>query len=887
MLSVVASAETIPVVPDKEPAVIPYGQTRKFQFGTVSQDKTTVLLKVKSRMDYPAVGGSMHFMKIVVNGRELLPAKSRFLHRLLNKPLASPVQPNLTYSWFDANNGWNVLYAPDFQAAYSQKFYADDPYVYVLDITDLTNPIAENRVEITNTTTLDFIQTNKLANNKLDLVVGSLEIETKPGASPMMSVASDVAPIINRGEPAAGPGKYTGKVLPGGGFSVTMGKDTYNFASAFSFPDAGFNRLAPGAADGSGQKDWKVVQKSNKVFAQSRDYAVARSVTFGSRKVEISDTITNKRAEPLGLSVRHELDITAMKDAPVRLAGNPDAAITEYHSYGNPSVHIAVPQGALGLIIEDQVFRSQAKLYTREDAEIKKTVAGMRTEMLRLAPGESYTMQWSVYPVAGPDFYDFVNLVREDWGANYTAWGTWIWNLNDIAKLPPDEIRARVKRQGIRTFIAPDWVEWTPNKAGTQRIALGEDVFSDYWKARREEYQEDARKIRAAVPDIKILGYYNVMRETTEDTLQRYPDSFQVDEAGNPLTTLWTHSGATNHSYTMVPTLKNSYGKAMLKVAQRYMDDMKFDGIYWDEMEGILFNSILINYNNFDGHSCLLDPKTWRITREVGIVPLSSLSFTDEVIRQTQERKGWLLVNGPTARKSTLKRQVQRMTEIQHNEFYGFEGLLQTPLGYMSWQDGWDYYLRGLKSGLLPAVGFRSDMPHDIAGHLFPFTPIELHSGYLLGKERIVATHNGNYGWKGEPVLALVHHFNTEGKATTSDFTTRIGKEARTAITLQEKEAIVLERLPVRFEPVKPGAGGNAEASQVRYDENGLSLNLNAPTGGILTLSNGTFLVTANATVSVQVGSHPVQRIKAINGVVRVMIPAEFVGKIHIQKAAA
>src|SRR5690606_20590996 len=140
-------------------------------------------------------------------------------------------------------------------------------------------------------------------------------------------------------------------------------------------------------------------------------------------------------------------------------------------------------------------------------------------------------------------------------------------------------------------------------------------------------------KIRQIVPDVKIVAYLDTIRESADDTLQRFSDSLQIGANGKPTTTVWTNVGATNNTYLMVPTLQNSLGKEMLDIARRYMDDMGLDGIYWDEMEGIAFGNILKTYtNNFDGHSCILDPETWRVKQEVGIVPLSSQSFEEKVI---------------------------------------------------------------------------------------------------------------------------------------------------------------------------------------------------------------------------------------------------------------
>src|SRR5690606_31026008 len=128
--------------------------------------------------------------------------------RLVNKPLISPVTTTISATWFSTQKGWRAVYAPDFQAALAQKFYADDPYLLVLDITDLVNPIAENRLRITNTATAEI---QKYTGTDAALVLGSLTIETLDKPSPMMDAGSNFQPVINRGEPAAEPAKYTGK----------------------------------------------------------------------------------------------------------------------------------------------------------------------------------------------------------------------------------------------------------------------------------------------------------------------------------------------------------------------------------------------------------------------------------------------------------------------------------------------------------------------------------------------------------------------------------------------------------------------------------------------------------------------------------------------------
>ena len=95
---------------------------------------------------------------------------------------------------------------------------------------------------------------------------------------------------------------------------------------------------------------------------------------------------------------------------------------------------------------------------------------------------------------------------------------------------------------------------------------------------------------------------------------------------------------------------------------------------------------------------------------------------------------GTLMGNGPTATRDILSRQPQRMVEVQHNDTWCYEGNLDTPLGYASSRMDFGNFVRGVDLATL-LVGTRYTYAHEVSPHLFPFTPIELHAGFMLGQE--------------------------------------------------------------------------------------------------------------------------------------------------------
>lgn len=755
-------AAEIPVVAQE--TSVARGETRAFEFGTVPQADTTVLLEITSRLDAKALSGSSFFLDLKLNGQEVQGAKSRALNRLRNRAFDSLVTPTIVAPWFGSPRGWRVPFAPDFEGARQQKFYEGDPYTLVLDVTDLVNPAAENRLQVTNTADEGAA---KAAQTEAALVIGKMTIRTVEGASPMMAGAVVVKPFINRGERAGGAAKYSARVLAGGGIAVRVGAREWKIDSAFSYPNAGFNRLVAGAQpDKTGQKEWRVEAKNQsdggQVIASAKEYEVRRTVRFTPHKVEVSDAIVNQTDAPLGLIVRHEMDLSGLQSPVVRLAGSVEATINDYFAPGNPSVHVTAPDHTIALLCEDDVFRNQARLYTSEAQPQKgqPAVAGIRTEMLRVGPRETYVLRWSIYPVASQDYFDFINLVRHDWGANFTADGAWYWGYSpdEILAMPVEAIREKFRRLGIRyTTIGGGWVDRTKD---AKRIGFGSGVMDEYWADYRRRVKESAAKIRLAVPECKVVAYYDSQRDTSEGGHDRFRDSWLTDPQNAPLSTEW--SGQYSLTYSDVATTSNSYGKAMLETAEAYVKDMGLDGIYWDEMENVGFGSPLLTYNVADGHSCLIDPKTFTIQREVGNTVLLGEAHRLAVIKLIQKHGGIVLGNGPTCTRALLQTGVQRMTEVQHNDYWAYQGHLQTPLGYAGSRMDFANVVRILQLGCLP-VGTRMNYDYDIGRHLFPFTPMELHSGYLLGRERLVTLHDGNYGWDGDFSYRL-WIYNADGK---------------------------------------------------------------------------------------------------------------------------
>jgi hypothetical protein len=220
------------------------------------------------------------------------------------------------------------------------------------------------------------------------------------------------------------------------------------------------------------------------------------------------------------------------------------------------------------------------------------------------------------------------------------------------------------------------------------------------------------------------------------------------------------------------------------------------------------------------------------------------------------------------------------MVEIQHNDVWCHEGDLSSPLGYASSRMDFGNWIRALGMAKL-LVGTRYTYEHEISAYVFPFTPIELHHGYLLGKERIITIHSGSYGWPGTPTVPVVHHFNTDGKRTGQQFPTTVTDNgARTQVELSEGEAVVLERLPLHVQAV---SGGTVTMTGASIADSAFSVTVSAPAGARIVLGNtGVFPMGAGSSYRVSLGEGVSRPLRPSSGRLAIEIPPGFEGIMRI-----
>ena len=103
-------------------------------------------------------------------------------------------------------------------------------------MTDLVNPLAENRLELTN-----MLQPGRLALPPPtgNLVVGRLVIRTRSQPSPMMTAVANAGPIINPGTRRRVPPGIRGDCSRGAAFASRWGRGNGDSAASSPIPTPG------------------------------------------------------------------------------------------------------------------------------------------------------------------------------------------------------------------------------------------------------------------------------------------------------------------------------------------------------------------------------------------------------------------------------------------------------------------------------------------------------------------------------------------------------------------------------------------------------------------------------------------------------------------------
>ena len=463
-----------------------------------------------------------------------------------------------------------------------------------------------------------------------------------------------------------------------------------------------------------------------------------------------------------------------------------------------------------------------------------------------LRPRASYTLRWAIYR-ASTDYFDFLNELRRELGVNFTVEGPFVWS--DATKLQTaadaDGLRASLRRQQAKLFaVAPWFVYYNAH-------------FDAPWSEYKTLMRQAIRTIKSAQPDALCLALletnltpmpFAFFQKTLPAAPQGGPQGMYGYVAPKAATALidaspWRSSCLHNangdvlldtyysHYYRdrglnlmVYPVPGNHWHREMMRRIAFCLDDVGFDGVYFDQFSLAFGYVDRYTYDFWDGHTVDIDPGTGQITRKYAELGVLSAAARRQWVEAVRSRGKVVVANSLPAVNELQSLPIWRFMEAE----YSYEPLGDDPpngtacarghlgspigLGYRANRaaDGErheaEIFMRSVIANLqygllyyyytahLPETGEGSG-EYGPVNHMFPFTPVELHRGWVLGRERLITCLSGEYRWP-YPTPPRCHLFDRTGREKKQAFRIRQDKESwRVAVTLEDwHEIAVLER---------------------------------------------------------------------------------------------
>ena len=589
-------------------------------------------------------GGWNNLTVVSLNGHDLTRTVGESGPRVLNR--RSPIRTSLAKEAMlnviqdrDGRPALQTFFGPG--DALDDRVLTDreEGYWYLLDISDQARADGPNQLVLTNLATEAWWGGKPPPGG--DLVVSDLAVGLVPASQ---AHALRLQQLTRRqplpGKTLSGP-NWRVTAPAGGGLQLDTGGERYFIESSFTFP----GRTAPGEngllclPKASGETGWKPVASTARsaleVRAVGAAYALRRRVVVEGRRLLVTDAVTNKTREVIGLHVGHSLitgDVPRLK----LINGLDDAGHGPGSFPEHPTLFAATSRTGLGLLAEDDALRLRSGT-TAQANELRLATSGMA---VGLAPGETYTFRWALYP-GSTDYWDFINKIRRDWKTNFTVEGP--WDFFDVRGLetPQGRERARqtLQRKHLKWAALAPWFEYY-NGWPYDRPQF-KTMMTQAMKTLRE--LDPGLKLMACVETNLVpvpLSFFRgtipadwpIGREkggqygqagTAEMTAcvkaSPWRDSCLYGPDGNVRLDCWYvqfYTGKPALNLMAYPTLDNHRQAQALEQFQWLLDDVGFDGLYIDQFSLAFGDADRYTYDRWDGRTVELDA-TGRVHRKL------------------------------------------------------------------------------------------------------------------------------------------------------------------------------------------------------------------------------------------------------------------------------
>ncbi|NUQ63879.1 MAG: hypothetical protein HUU20_15485 [Pirellulales bacterium] len=767
------------------------------------------ILRLRTRVVSAGFGGWNNLLQIHINDTPLDAFTKDGTARILNRSdttmrTSDPRYPNEAYFKNAGGTGVGLLtaFGPSWDTL-EPRFLADreELHWYLFDVSDLVKSGAENTLRLVNLAQAKWFKKTPEQLKDSPLLVASVEIGLAD-ISVRDRFAEQYDKAIGAFRPA-GQVQSNGVELAastGGGLRVRAAGEDYFCRASFSEPGEKirFNRFDLPPASG-----WKVsvthpAPDRLVIVGETKSYRITRTAALDGAFIRLEDAVENLLNEPVGMLIQHEL-IAGTPAAAWRLSGLPNLPAHDW-TCDNPTLHFSGVRTGVGVAVRDSVMRSQMS------STGSRRKLSFSNEHFGLAAGARYTFRWSLY-VGGPDFWEFLNAVRRDWDANHTVPGMYaFWYPESDANVraameSPGALGAYLKRKKIDVFAVSPWFEYYyPKEAWQPREVYKKTVQETMAKIKAVRpdakviacletflYYQPESFFQGTLPKFWTDAKGVVPREQASHDFSLgtagtkvigatpWADSVFRDPNGDVVVDLYysMHYRDGGANLKLFPVRGNYWHDKFLDVINYCIHDCGLDGVYIDSFTYYTNQT----YGRWDGATVDIDRATGRIVKPYARLNLLTRDSRRDWVKSVTDLGKIVYVNG---KPDVAEVQDLPMVSFMEAEwtFDPFAERLESPraaqvqlsspvaLGVRAQR--WDPQYKTqyaeivqkaviayLRHGALychytteiPEPGQPGGGEYGILNHMYPFTPVELNEGFVIGKQRILTAVSRTFTW--------------------------------------------------------------------------------------------------------------------------------------------
>ena len=700
---------------------LPAKKTLTFKFKQKDNDTRQIRLVFQARIDWSNLSGYAPALKIACNGTALDG------DRILNKPLIYKTRSGGGRAWGEKGS-YYLMYSNDFSdeiqtnTAYIYGLYEkeQEPYRFVFDLTGLTRHVGENEITL-NASWIALVFKDIYLEFDKNYQPRINDIKKKEiAAAPTGKLPDHTVKPVKPAEISIGHAANQSFTVKGGIYNISI-------ATKLSMPDGKWQKVHSGTPE---KQVWK-----------TPNYTMTRTIRKENHRIVVTDKFVNTTDKIAGVMLENK--VTLPGEAKRFLTAGRELVLSTFGvPSGNATIVAEYEKGGFAFVFEDDLLRNQGKInrYGKDFSFFNNQMA--------IPPKGSQTLEWSIYYADNANYFDLINLIRQNWGVNFTLKGPFSFpygggtkgiGVNFWNKPTEATVKKFLDMRKVKTIIThvPGNYSIPPNKSTREKPYLGHGTaLQDHWfTGWRNQTRDMTAALKKYAPDVQVHCYIHKNICSEQGNREKYKDSLPIK--GGTYDKL-SRTGVSAH---YVPSANNSYGKK-LRETYLYMLDNLGTNIYMDEI--CLGVTETGKYTEWDQCTAIIDPKTHEVKDTVSKPNLLQRPWMQTMMDELAKRNRTLIGNAPPVTKAL--RDFKTVFFIE--ECMGESGLysmhLSTPLGfcYKLGTDGYKHFKTCIEAGI---VCFQYSA--DFNTKCFPLTPVEVRQGYLVAKERIITGISGTFGW--------------------------------------------------------------------------------------------------------------------------------------------